>query len=540
MSRLTLTPTGTDGELIRLANGQSCTIGSSSAADFKISNGDGVHCRVTCRGRHCFIECLRSALSIQINGTSVNRSAIADGDQLKIGAVEFKVEFVKPKQDPRVEVSINFDESVDDSNGIKDENTESAPQIAGDANPSVDPVPALQPSVSVSTSSGQELIEKVSDQNDQPISAIDSLTTPEVEDPDSSSTYPTFDSDKVTSQLMQEFKEDSQPKVQKGEGKTEDHGSTLDAAPEANFQTPTSMDSQPPLQSEPTPDEETVAPQPEPRPADPVEQPGSTKQDDGYDVEELFQPASKSKSSIPASGGGSPDDSTLDNLKSTEPEEVNPPVGSEGLGLRENETDDDPVEKELEAPSLAKPESTTLSSDSQGLPAPQTTSPRDSQLTDSKVKPESILPIEPATSTSNPSGLNLKDPSRSEVQTIQKLHGEQAMQWCQSLSETAGERNIFRAQRRILTELDFLQFKDQLSASDPDGYVLLVSRMGNAEINQFFMEKGWLDRIRYPSGLQSFLDLSPVKYLAEFFQTVEACVAVFENDGGVEVYTSQE
>ncbi len=89
-------PDGSTDSPIRLNSGQSCTIGSSAAADFLIESDDlhEIHCRLSCHRRQSFIECFDLDARITINQASSNRSKLANGDLLNIGGRDFFVHFL--------------------------------------------------------------------------------------------------------------------------------------------------------------------------------------------------------------------------------------------------------------------------------------------------------------------------------------------------------------------------------------------------------------------------------------------------------------
>ena len=95
LAKLVLTQIGNDGLQICLMSGQSCSIGSSAAADYSLASEDleEIHCRITCRGNSCFVECMNFENNIVINDRYANRSSLSDGDSVRIGPFQFSVEF---------------------------------------------------------------------------------------------------------------------------------------------------------------------------------------------------------------------------------------------------------------------------------------------------------------------------------------------------------------------------------------------------------------------------------------------------------------
>ena len=103
---ITLKPTNDrSADLVRLKPGQSCTVGRSHSADYalKSSGLDAIHCRITCRRRSAFVECLSAESFVHVNGQPVNRARLTHGESLQIGDVEFVVEV---PQEPESQPSI--------------------------------------------------------------------------------------------------------------------------------------------------------------------------------------------------------------------------------------------------------------------------------------------------------------------------------------------------------------------------------------------------------------------------------------------------
>lgn len=95
MAKLTLIPSSRSGiEKIRLSTGKSCSIGSSTKADYTFleQDIDPIHCRLSCRRRLGFVECIAESSTIAVNGITSNRSKLSDGDNLQIGSCKFVVE----------------------------------------------------------------------------------------------------------------------------------------------------------------------------------------------------------------------------------------------------------------------------------------------------------------------------------------------------------------------------------------------------------------------------------------------------------------
>ena len=87
------------GLSISLRHGQSCTIGASAVADYRVNaiGVSAVHCRIVCRPSGGFVECLEDENFIVINGAYRRRSRICDGDLLKIGSISVSVKRPTPK-----------------------------------------------------------------------------------------------------------------------------------------------------------------------------------------------------------------------------------------------------------------------------------------------------------------------------------------------------------------------------------------------------------------------------------------------------------
>ena len=94
---------------IHLRPGQSCTVGSSAAADYCISDAaiDAVHCRVICQISGGYIECFETERNISVNGTRKNRSRLADADELKLGSTKLTVKLPREEM-PELSFSVDF------------------------------------------------------------------------------------------------------------------------------------------------------------------------------------------------------------------------------------------------------------------------------------------------------------------------------------------------------------------------------------------------------------------------------------------------
>ena len=88
---------------INLREGQYCTVGCGAAADYCINTGGvgTVHCRVGCRSNGGFIECLDSNATIVVNGSTLNRSRLSDGDALQIGSLPVRVVVLRSDKPPK-------------------------------------------------------------------------------------------------------------------------------------------------------------------------------------------------------------------------------------------------------------------------------------------------------------------------------------------------------------------------------------------------------------------------------------------------------
>ena len=126
MAKLVLSQIDNDGQQICLMSGQSCTIGSSAAADYTLASDqlEEIHCRITCRGNSCFIECPNFENKIVINGNHANRSSLNHGDTVQIGPFPMMVDFesnrVLPVElDDATTVSQDFD-SLDEFESLEE------------------------------------------------------------------------------------------------------------------------------------------------------------------------------------------------------------------------------------------------------------------------------------------------------------------------------------------------------------------------------------------------------------------------------------
>lgn len=62
---------------------------------------DEIHCRFTCRGNSCFVECLNHQSKIVVNDRYANRSSLSDGDSIHIGPYEWLVDFESNRLKPQ-------------------------------------------------------------------------------------------------------------------------------------------------------------------------------------------------------------------------------------------------------------------------------------------------------------------------------------------------------------------------------------------------------------------------------------------------------
>lgn len=79
--------------LFRLLPGTSKTLGRAPRADFVVDAAlvSRVHCRFVLEGERLDVEDLGSTNGTWVNGRRVQRSALADGDRVTVGRVEFEV-----------------------------------------------------------------------------------------------------------------------------------------------------------------------------------------------------------------------------------------------------------------------------------------------------------------------------------------------------------------------------------------------------------------------------------------------------------------
>ncbi|MEW6323022.1 MAG: FHA domain-containing protein [Acidobacteriota bacterium] len=85
-------PSG-NGLTFRIVADSVKTIGRAAGADFVVDAAlvSRVHCRLTLTGDRLEVEDLGSTNGTWVNGTKVARAALAEGDRLTVGRVEFEV-----------------------------------------------------------------------------------------------------------------------------------------------------------------------------------------------------------------------------------------------------------------------------------------------------------------------------------------------------------------------------------------------------------------------------------------------------------------
>lgn len=83
-----------DEQLLRLAHGAIKTIGRTARADFILDAPlvSRVHCRLTADASdQLVVEDLGSTNGTRVNGKTIDRAVLRDGDTLTVGRVDFRV-----------------------------------------------------------------------------------------------------------------------------------------------------------------------------------------------------------------------------------------------------------------------------------------------------------------------------------------------------------------------------------------------------------------------------------------------------------------
>src|SRR5438046_2029156 len=85
-------------QILRLAAGTVKTVGRTARADFVLDAPlvSRLHCRLTAdKSNQLVVEDLDSTNGTLVNGRTVSRAVLRDGDVMKIGRVEFDVQVVQ-------------------------------------------------------------------------------------------------------------------------------------------------------------------------------------------------------------------------------------------------------------------------------------------------------------------------------------------------------------------------------------------------------------------------------------------------------------
>lgn len=84
----------TDALIFRIPPGTIRTVGRASRADFIVDAAlvSRLHCRLTATDDRIEVEDLQSTNGTFVNGARVERAMLANGDRLRVGRVEFKVD----------------------------------------------------------------------------------------------------------------------------------------------------------------------------------------------------------------------------------------------------------------------------------------------------------------------------------------------------------------------------------------------------------------------------------------------------------------
>jgi ABC transport system ATP-binding/permease protein len=88
----------TEAMTFRMPAGAIKTVGRASRADFVVDAAlvSRLHCRLTATDDRIEVEDLRSTNGTFVNDARVERAMLANGDRLRIGRVEFKIDKREP------------------------------------------------------------------------------------------------------------------------------------------------------------------------------------------------------------------------------------------------------------------------------------------------------------------------------------------------------------------------------------------------------------------------------------------------------------
>jgi hypothetical protein len=121
-----------EGRKILLQPGQSLKIGRTEWADFAVPHDahmSGLHFAVRCEQADCTLEDLRSTNGTLVNGQPVKQAALQDGDMLRAGRTQFRVQIEQPETVPATTVN---ESPVADSQNVA--------SLVGESSPPMPPV----------------------------------------------------------------------------------------------------------------------------------------------------------------------------------------------------------------------------------------------------------------------------------------------------------------------------------------------------------------------------------------------------------------
>lgn len=118
-----------------------------------------------------------------------------------------------------------------------------------------------------------------------------------------------------------------------------------------------------------------------------------------------------------------------------------------------------------------------------------------------------------------------------------KFVRQQSLAACELAKQTLNREsnNVYQPEKGYLRRL--IDFNLETDQTWPDGgAVLIISPLDESEINRFVADKRWHDRLRFPLGLQRFLELAPPVMVAELFDHISMCLIVSNNRKDWECY----
>lgn len=428
LAKLALTQIGNDGLQISLMSGQSCTIGSSAAADYSLTSEelDEIHCRITCRGNSCFVECFHFESKIIVNDKNANRSSLSDGDSLRLGKHHFLVDFESNRVRP-----VELVESTNEQEYDSLEEVFSLPDAA-------------------------------------PIDADDDSKSPSSLAPESSA---------------DELDADVKPVAQESLEENSLFQDSLDDDSHASDSDSLDHDSDEPFGFD----------------------------DQGFDFPEV----SDEQPTVADTSEQGEKDSDLEFASDQSEDSIQPDSNDTSLDSEDFSDSVTPSEMPEHSTTVI---GTELSSDFEDA----IDSEADSTLADLrdmkswKLDEDSDEPIAPS-----------GDPKASEFlrnlanrSLLDKKSGDEAVVALMQILDS-NDANLFQIQSHAIKLIEFSEFEEFTDVKDS---VFLVSELAENELQTLLVEKRWLGRMKYPLGLQRYLELSPSKIFDSFFKAVSACV----------------